>query len=102
MLSLRVQMLALGGLCGDLAHESLHDFARDDQSHHRRDERSRAGDVAAVGSFAGRAGRADAMVPAADGRVLHGAERLFLRVDDLELFDDPYIKRWYKLSVGME
>ena len=95
-------MLALGGLCGDLAHEILYDLACDDQSHHRRDERSRAGDVAAVGTFAGRAGRADAMVPAADGRVLHRAERLFLRVDDLELFDDPYIKRWYKLSVGMK
>lgn len=40
-------MLALGGLCGDLAHEILYDLACDDQSHHRRDERSRAGDVAA-------------------------------------------------------
>ena len=95
-------MLALGGLCGDLTHEILYDLARDDQADNGWDEGGRARNVAAVGTFAGRAGRADAMVPAADGRVLHRAERLFLRVDDLELFDDPYIKRWYKLSVGMK
>ena len=56
-------MLALGGLCGDLAHEILHNFACDDQADNGRDEGGRAGDVAAVGTFAGRAGRADAMVP---------------------------------------
>ena len=41
--------------------------------------------VAPVGTFSGRAGRADAVVAATDGRVLDGADRLFLRIDDLEM-----------------
>ena len=63
----------------------LDDLARDDEAHDGGHERSRARDVAPVGAFSGRAGRADAVVPAADGRVLDRADRLFLRIDDLEM-----------------
>ena len=63
----------------------LDDLARDDEAHDGGHERSRARDIAPVGAFSGHAGRADAVVPAADGRVLHGADRLFLRIDDLEM-----------------
>ena len=63
----------------------LDDLARDDQPHNGGHKRGRARDIAPVGTFSGRAGRADAVVAAADGRVLDGADRLFLRIDDLEM-----------------
>ena len=63
----------------------LDDLARDDQPHDRGHKRGRARDIAPVGTFSGRAGRADAVVAATDGRVLDGADRLFLRIDDLEV-----------------
>ena len=63
----------------------LDDLARDDQPHNGGHKRGRARDIVPVGTFSGRAGRADAVVAATDGRVLDGADRLFLRIDDLEM-----------------
>ena len=71
----------------------LDDLARDDEAHDGGHKRSRARDVAPVGAFSGRAGRADAVVPAADGRVLDGADRLFLRIDDLEMRNAPFLAK---------
>lgn len=44
------------------------------------------------------------LYPAGDINEYDGLTNLFVRLieNDLELFDDPYIKRWYKLSVGMK
>lgn len=44
------------------------------------------------------------LYPAGDINEYDGLTDLFVRLteNDLELFDDPYIKRWYKLSVGMK
>jgi hypothetical protein len=43
------------------------------------------------------------LYPAGDINEYDGLTDLFVRLteNDLELFDDPYIKCWYKLSVGM-
>ena len=64
-----------------------HDLACNDETDHRGDKGGRAGDVAPLGAFACRARRADAVVAAADGRILQRADGLFLRVDDLEVLD---------------
>lgn len=44
------------------------------------------------------------LYPTGDINEYDGLTDLFVRLieNDLELFDDPYIKRWYKLSVGMK
>ena len=44
------------------------------------------------------------LYPAGDINEYDGLTDLFVRLteNDLELFDDSYIKRWYKLSVGMK
>ena len=44
------------------------------------------------------------LYPAGDINEYDGLTELFVRLteNDLELFDDSYIKRWYKLSVGMK
>ena len=44
------------------------------------------------------------LYPAGDINEYDGLTDLFVKLteNDLELFDDPYIKRWYKLSVGMK
>ena len=44
------------------------------------------------------------LYPAGDINEYDGLTGLFVSLteNDLELFDDPYIKRWYKLSVGMK
>ena len=44
------------------------------------------------------------LYPTGDINEYDGLTGLFVRLteNDLELFDDPYIKRWYKLSVGMK
>ena len=44
------------------------------------------------------------LYPAGDISEYDGLTGLFVRLieNDLELFDAPYIKRWYKLSVGMK
>ncbi len=44
------------------------------------------------------------LYPAGDINEYDGLTDLFVKLteNNLELFDDPYIKHWYKLSVGMK
>ena len=54
------------------------DLTGADQAGYGGDIGVAAGDLAALGTLAGRAGRADAVCAAADGHIIDGRQRLFL------------------------
>ena len=72
---------------GLLAGQVVDDLACDDKPGHGGDVGGAARHLAALGALAGGARRADAVLAAADGHIVHGGDGLLLGVDHFQVLD---------------
>ena len=73
--------------CRSFPSQILYDFTGDYKAGYGWDEGVAAGDVAAFGAFVLGAGRADAVLAAADGHVFDRAQNFFGGENDFYIFD---------------